>query len=88
MSQNTNDKVSERMPGTEVVEKAKRRQYTAEYKLRIPFDPKTGQSAQLFSLLYIEISGRFTGRIRFGLINNISKKKTALCVITHRAFMH
>ena len=35
MSQNTNGKVSERMPGTEVVEKAKRRQYTAEYKLRI-----------------------------------------------------
>jgi len=35
MSQNTNGKISERMPGTEVVEKAKRRQYTAEYKLRI-----------------------------------------------------
>jgi transposase len=35
MSQNTNGKVSERMPETEVVEKAKRRQYTAEYKLRI-----------------------------------------------------
>ena len=35
MSQNTNDKVSERMPETEVVEKAKRRRYTAEYKLRI-----------------------------------------------------
>ncbi len=35
MSQNRNGKVSERMPDTEVVEKAKRRQYTAEYKLRI-----------------------------------------------------
>ena len=35
MSQKTNGKVSERMPDTEVVEKAKRRQYTAEYKLRI-----------------------------------------------------
>jgi transposase len=35
MSQNTNGKVSERMPDTEVIEKAKRRQYTAEYKLRI-----------------------------------------------------
>jgi len=35
MSQNGNGKVSERMPDTEVVEKAKRRQYTAEYKLRI-----------------------------------------------------
>lgn len=35
MSQNTNGKVSERKPDTEVVEKAKRRQYTAEYKLRI-----------------------------------------------------
>jgi transposase-like protein len=35
MSQNTNGKVSEKMPDTEVVEKAKRRQYTAEYKLRI-----------------------------------------------------
>jgi transposase len=35
MSQNTNGKVSEKMPDTEVVEKAKRRKYTAEYKLRI-----------------------------------------------------
>jgi transposase len=35
MSQNRNGKVSEKMPDTEVVEKAKRRQYTAEYKLRI-----------------------------------------------------
>ncbi len=35
MSQKTNGKVSERMPDTEVVEKAKRRQYTAEYKLDI-----------------------------------------------------
>ena len=35
MSQNANGKVSERMVDTEVVEKAKRRHYTAEYKLRI-----------------------------------------------------
>jgi len=35
MSQDSNGKVIERMPDTEVVEKAKRRQYTAEYKLRI-----------------------------------------------------
>ena len=35
MSQNSNGKVSERMSDTEVVEKAKRRHYTAEYKLRI-----------------------------------------------------
>lgn len=35
MSQEPNDKVSEKMPKTEVVVKAKRRQYTAEYKLRI-----------------------------------------------------
>ena len=35
MSQEANDKVSEKMPKTEVVAKAKRRQYTAEYKLRI-----------------------------------------------------
>ena len=35
MSQNRNGKVSEKMPETEVVEKAQRRQYTAEYKLRI-----------------------------------------------------
>jgi len=35
MSQNRNGKVGERMPDTEVVEKAKRRRYTAEYKLRI-----------------------------------------------------
>jgi transposase len=35
MSQEPNGKVSEKMPNTEVVVKAKRRQYTAEYKLRI-----------------------------------------------------
>lgn len=35
MSQEANGKVSEKMPNTEVVAKAKRRQYTAEYKLRI-----------------------------------------------------
>jgi transposase-like protein len=35
MSQEPNGKVSEKMPDTEVVAKAKRRQYTAEYKLRI-----------------------------------------------------
>lgn len=35
MSQEPNGKVSEKMPNTEVVAKAKRRQYTAEYKLRI-----------------------------------------------------
>jgi transposase-like protein len=35
MSQSTNGKVSERKPDTEVVEKAKRRRYPAEYKLRI-----------------------------------------------------
>ena len=35
MSQEPNGKVSEKMPTTEVVAKAKRRQYTAEYKLRI-----------------------------------------------------
>jgi len=35
MSQEPNGKVSEQMPNTEVVAKAKRRQYTAEYKLRI-----------------------------------------------------
>jgi len=35
MSQEPNDKVSEPMPNTEVVAKAKRRRYTAEYKLRI-----------------------------------------------------
>jgi len=35
MSQEPNGKVSEPMPNTEVVAKAKRRQYTAEYKLRI-----------------------------------------------------
>ena len=35
MSQNPNYKVSEGMPETEVVEKAKRRRYTADYKLRI-----------------------------------------------------
>jgi len=35
MSQEPNGKVSEKMPETEVVAKAKRRQYTAEYKLRI-----------------------------------------------------
>jgi transposase len=35
MSQNTNSKVSEKTVVTEVVAKAKRRVYTAEYKLRI-----------------------------------------------------
>jgi len=35
MSQNRNGKVREEMPETEVVEKARRRQYTIEYKLRI-----------------------------------------------------
>jgi len=35
MSQSTEEKVSEKNPDTEVVAKAKRRQYTAEYKLRI-----------------------------------------------------
>lgn len=35
MSQEPNGKISEKMPKTEVVAKAKRRQYTAEYKLRI-----------------------------------------------------
>ena len=35
MSQNMNGKVTEEMPDTEVVAKAKRRQYTAEYKLRV-----------------------------------------------------
>jgi len=35
MSENTNGKVAEKMADTEVVVKAKRRQYTAEYKLRI-----------------------------------------------------
>lgn len=35
MSQNTNGKERTSMPETEVVEKATRRQYTAEYKLRI-----------------------------------------------------
>ncbi len=33
MSQDTNGKVAEKMPDIEVVAKAKRRQYTAEYKL-------------------------------------------------------
>jgi transposase-like protein len=35
MSQEPNGKVSEKKPNTEVVAKAKRRQYSAEYKLRI-----------------------------------------------------
>lgn len=35
MSQEPNGKISEKMPNTEVVAKGKRRQYTAEYKLRI-----------------------------------------------------
>jgi len=35
MSQEPNGRVSEKMPNTEVVAKAKHRQYTAEYKLRI-----------------------------------------------------
>ena len=35
MFQNTNGKVAGEMPDTEVVAKAKRRHYTAEYKLRV-----------------------------------------------------
>jgi transposase-like protein len=35
MSQNTNGKVAKEMLDTEVVVKAKRRQYTTEYKLRV-----------------------------------------------------
>lgn len=35
MSQEANGKISDPMPKTEVVAKAQRRQYTAEYKLRI-----------------------------------------------------
>ena len=35
MFQEPDGKVSDKMPNTEVVAKAKRRQYTAEYKLRI-----------------------------------------------------
>jgi transposase len=35
MSQQSNGKAREALPETEVVEKAKRQQYTAEYKLRI-----------------------------------------------------
>lgn len=35
MSQDTNGRAAEPMPDTEVIAKAKRRQYTAEYKLRI-----------------------------------------------------
>jgi transposase len=35
MSQEPNGKISEKMPKTEVLAKAQRRQYTAEYKLRI-----------------------------------------------------
>ena len=35
MSQNPNGKISEGMLDTEVVEKARRRQYTADYKLRV-----------------------------------------------------
>jgi transposase len=35
MAQELNGKISEKMPKTEVVAKAQRRQYTAEYKLRI-----------------------------------------------------
>lgn len=44
MSQETNGKEGEKMPTTEVVAKAKRRQYTAEYKLRIlrELDGSTG----------------------------------------------
>lgn len=45
MSQETEVKVSEKQPTTEVVAKAKRRQYTAEYKLRIlqELDSSQGQ---------------------------------------------
>ena len=35
MSQEPNGKIGEEMPDTEVVAKAKHRQFTAEYKLRI-----------------------------------------------------
>ena len=35
MSQSPNGKISEGMPDTEVVEKARRRQYAADYKLRV-----------------------------------------------------
>jgi transposase len=44
MSQEPNGKTSEKMPNTEVVAKAQRRQYTAEYKLRIlrELDGSTG----------------------------------------------
>ena len=45
MSQEPNGKVSEKMPNTEVVVKAKRRQYTAEYKLRILRELERGQGS-------------------------------------------
>jgi transposase-like protein len=41
MSQSTNGKVKEAMSETEVVEKAKRRQYSAEYKQRILREAET-----------------------------------------------
>ena len=43
MSQELNGKISEQMPNTEVVAKAKRRQYSAEYKLRILRELDTSQ---------------------------------------------
>jgi hypothetical protein len=43
MFQEWDGKVSEKMPNTEVVAKAKRRQYTAEYKLRILRDLEASQ---------------------------------------------
>jgi transposase-like protein len=43
MSQNSNGKVAGENPDTEVVAKAKRRQYTAEYKLRILRESDAGQ---------------------------------------------
>jgi transposase-like protein len=45
MSQSPNGKGSEALPETEVVEKAKRRQYPAEYKLRILREVDTCQAA-------------------------------------------
>ena len=45
MSQNSNSKVAGENPDTEVVAKAKRRQYTAEYKLRILRESDAGQGS-------------------------------------------
>ena len=44
MSQSTNGKVKEAMSETEVVEKAKRRQYSAEYKQRILREAETSRA--------------------------------------------